>query len=51
MTRIMLTLTHRAPGENQTMRELDTFTESDAGFKVTQNTFDKMRRRLSVALE
>ena len=33
------------------MMLVDTFTESDAGFKVTQNTFDKMWRRLPVAQE
>ena len=31
--------------------QIDTWTECDAGFKETQNTFDKMWRRLPGALE
>ena len=31
--------------------QLDTLTECGTVFKVTQNTFDKMWRRLPVALE
>ena len=32
------------------MQNLDTLTENDADFKVTQNTFNKMWGRLSVVL-